>query len=1267
MGQFLIAAAKQVGSAAIQAGASALLNRVFSETVSAEPLSELGLQSSTEGTFIPIVYGRMRLTGQVVWTGPVQALAQRQESGGGKGRGPQVTEYQYQMSFAVALCEGPISGIGRIWANGEPLAHDYAVMRWHSGAEDQDIDPLIRAIEAEAPAYRGLAYVVFEDFPLDPFGLRIPNLSFEVITHEPVSDAPQLEELVKGVCLIPASGEFAYSTQAVAREIGPGEDRPENVHTARAATDLEAALDDLEGRLPNVKSVALVTAWFGTDLRCGQCEIKPGVDQREKATRPVQWSVAGQDRRHAYLISQTDAGRAYGGTPSDASVIEAIKALKARGYQVTLYPFILMDIPASNGLNDPYGRGAQPAYPWRGRITCDPAPGQPATADQTSQVTAQVQAFFGQATAAHFHVEPGEVQTAGLSDWGFARFILHHAALARAAGGVESLLIGSEMVGLTTLRDSRTGFPAITRLKALAAEARALLGAEVKLSYAADWSEYFGYAPDDGRGDRFFHLDPLWADPNIDYIGIDWYAPLSDWRDGQDHVDAGAGAIHELEYLKSNVLGGEGGDWFYATPEDRDAQIRTPIQDLSHGEDWIWRFKDLPGWWANPHHDRIEGVRQSDPTAWVPQSKPIRLVELGCPAVDKGSNQPNVFLDPKSAESQSPYFSNGARDDLIQRRFIEALLSFWAEQAGQNPVSELYGGPMLDLAHSHVWCWDGRPFPEFPARADIWSDGVNWQKGHWLNGRAGQSALGQVVQDIARRSDLKALDVSAIGGVLSGYVIERPKRARDIISELGGIFGFDLVDQANGPACIPLVAQSLNTHALPLDMLVDEGGWVHERQGVEPAPSDVQITVIADDGDYAPASVRALGLHPAYEGMVHVSAPLLADRNQARLWAQSALARAQIEGERLGFSLPPSAAALEPGDLVQIPELGQVCWRLDQCEGSSVREAGLGVAMERAEVFAGPEPQIDLEYVPPSRPIVNFLDLPVLPGETAPRHGLLAVGWARPWPNALTLYAGLDTQQAQPVAEIDAPGRLGVLQADLAAGPEGRWDHASSLNVRLLAGALSSVTETEVLSGSNLCAVETSQGWEVLSFVQARLLEDGSWRLSTLLRGLSGTPRTGAQAGARFVILDGSETVVPVRGDLRDFDMSIIAFPKGQSRSGRTALTQTVQYNALDLKPRAPVHLSLLPQEDGARLSWIRRTRIDGDQWGGLEVPLGEDREAYLVRGLDLSGQLRLSREVNSTWLDIGMGELGALVGGRVEVAQLSDQYGVGAIAHLNV
>jgi hypothetical protein len=52
-------------------------------------------------------------------------------------------------------------------------------------------------------------------------------------------------------------------------------------------------------------------------------------------------------------------------------------------------------------------------------------------------------------------------------------------------------------------------------------------------------------------------------------------------------------------------------------------------------------------------------ARGAVPTAWVPRSKPFWFTEYGCAAIDRGTNQPNVFLDPKSSESALPYFSRG--------------------------------------------------------------------------------------------------------------------------------------------------------------------------------------------------------------------------------------------------------------------------------------------------------------------------------------------------------------------------------------------------------------------------------------------------------------------------------------------------------------------------------------------------------------------------------------------------------------------------------
>ena len=125
--------------------------------------------------------------------------------------------------------------------------------------------------------------------------------------------------------------------------------------------------------------MSLVVAWFGDDLRCGHCTIRPKVEGGVTApSRAPSWSVAGlTGRGDAGVVSTHDGGPAYGGTPSDAAVRAAIADLKARGLGVTLYPIVLMDIPEGNPLG-------QPAYPWRGRISCEA--GSDGTAAAASEV-----------------------------------------------------------------------------------------------------------------------------------------------------------------------------------------------------------------------------------------------------------------------------------------------------------------------------------------------------------------------------------------------------------------------------------------------------------------------------------------------------------------------------------------------------------------------------------------------------------------------------------------------------------------------------------------------------------------------------------------------------------------------------------------------------------------------------------------------------------------------------------------------------------------
>ncbi len=192
------------------------------------------IQAASYGEPIPVVDGRMRVAGNVIWSPGIRESTTR--SGGGK-RSPATTTYHYSASFAVLLCAGPIDGIGRVWADGR-LVRDAAgqwvmpvTMRLHRGSEGQPPDPLIMAAEGDAPAFRGLAYVVFEDLALAEFGNRLPSLAFEIntaATARPLGAALAALAARAGVNL-PETGEFPAVTglyagvaAPLADVIGPG-------------------------------------------------------------------------------------------------------------------------------------------------------------------------------------------------------------------------------------------------------------------------------------------------------------------------------------------------------------------------------------------------------------------------------------------------------------------------------------------------------------------------------------------------------------------------------------------------------------------------------------------------------------------------------------------------------------------------------------------------------------------------------------------------------------------------------------------------------------------------------------------------------------------------------------------------------------------------------------------------------------------------------------------------------------------------------------
>ncbi|MEM1039814.1 MAG: glycoside hydrolase/phage tail family protein [Pseudomonadota bacterium] len=1274
-----------IGQAIGAAAGSAIDQQLFGpgdQTVSGPRLDTARVLSSREGNPVARVYGRHRVAGDVIWATQLEEVrSSESRSSGGKASGPKTTvnTYTYFANFAVGLCEGRIGGIGDIWVDGTLLDQTQHTLRLHTGRNDQLPDALIEAKQGEgnAPAYRGLAYLVFENFAVEDFGNRIPQIAVEII--RPLNG---VESTIRGVNLIPGASEFAYDPQPVIEQVDDGETRPLNIHQLQAESDLLASLDQLQASCPNLQQVTLVVSWFGDDLRAGHCTVAPRVETPLRNLQSGQpWSVAGLSRGQARLVSQKDGRPVYGGTPSDGGVLRAIAEIKRRGLRVGLNPFLLMDIPEENtlpGLND---ETSQPANPWRGRISAVYSdPGRPTSV--AVDVAANVSAFAGQTPVNAVTVSNNKVQHQGADDWCYRRMVLHFARLAEIAGGVDLFLLGSELRGLTGSGSATNGFPFVDALATLAADIRPLLGDGCTLTYGADWTEYFGLQT--GNGDLVYNLDPLWASANIDAVGIDAYFPMSDWREDADHQSNGR-AQHDGDHLYQSLASGEGFDWYYANAEDRANGLRTSISD-GLGKPWVYRVKDLRSWWENQHFDRADGVEAITASAWIPRSKPIVFTEYGAPAVDQGAGQPNVFFDANSSESRLPHRSHGGRDDQIQRSLLHAYarrfdVSHPMSSAADNPLSPLYDAPMVDMAQAQVWAWDARPYPAFPERSDVWSDASNWWRGHWLNGRIGGLALSDLIQQLCLEAGISDASTEHVYGTVDGFALGSNSSARQTLEAL-----LTLYDIAVLETDARLVFRSVGTDSIrtvgnndPVQR-ADEPLLQLERSQRSDIPSSLDVQHADQVRAYQTTKTSVRRINDLSDTKQVIDLPLAVHPSVVESVAEARLKSIWAQSQTATFHLPMRFADLAVGDVVSIDTQtsgtlqNDVLWRLDSIETSDALKIGASVfdPPKPTPVLAPDTAQSLLKDVSSGKPLPVFLDLPTLPQTQGTSGNWVAIA-STPWQGPYAVLASATQSDFTNRTLCETPATIGTLVSDLApARASGRWWRGASLRLKARRASFSSAEMEQVLSGTNALAVQTQSGtWEVVQFATANLVEHGVWALSDLLRGQAGTEAQatlGALAGARVVVLDTNIKPLSTAVAPRGLALNWLVGSNGKSVSKETYASNSFTPGYRSLVPLSPAHLASRFDADGTgsailQLRWIRRDRIDADDWLVSEIPMSEASERYAIT-LAANG-MTTSFETQAPFLALMVSELAelSLASGdvlTVSVSQIAQGVGPG-------
>lgn len=154
-------------------------------STSESKIGALRVQTSSYGYPISIVYGKTRVSVNMIWYGDFKAIPHTSsQSSGGKGGGgvtQENTTYTYQTAVAMGVCEGPIQDIGVVWASKEQTTLAKLGMTLFKGNYPQSPwGYLSTNYPDQAIAYQRLAYVATGAYNLGS-SAELPNHNFEVL------------------------------------------------------------------------------------------------------------------------------------------------------------------------------------------------------------------------------------------------------------------------------------------------------------------------------------------------------------------------------------------------------------------------------------------------------------------------------------------------------------------------------------------------------------------------------------------------------------------------------------------------------------------------------------------------------------------------------------------------------------------------------------------------------------------------------------------------------------------------------------------------------------------------------------------------------------------------------------------------------------------------------------------------------------------------------------------------------------------------------
>lgn len=493
------------------------------------------------------------------------------------------------------------------------------------------------------------------------------------------------------------------------------------------------------------------------------------------------------------------------------------------------------------------------------------------------------------------------------------------------------------------------------------------------------------------------------------------------------------------------------------------------------------------------------------------------------------------------------------------------------------------------------------------------------------------------------------LDVSQLTGNVRGYRIPGAQSIRSSIQPLQNAYFFDIFPSGYQIKCLPRGRAPVKTiSGDDLDArLFGQAPSVElpmsrEMDSQLPRKVIVRHLDAARDYDineqYSPERISSQSVN-----IREYDLPLVLTPDEASQVAEVLQYAPWKERVALQFNLPPTHLDLEPADVVILEtDKGTFTVRLDILEYLSTGVVSVKSA-RLEEVNAWTSSAVGGQGITPDGTIafggdsdLVLLDIPLIRDvDDEAGFAVAMAGQTSAWPGGVLMRSTDNEQTWDDLQSFSSPVTAGIARDPLTVHDSLVIDRDSTLTIDLFSEDmdLESITEAQLLQNRHWCAYGADGRWELIRFANQTLNADGSYTISTLIRGARGTERfTGThQVGDLFVFLDDDDLAF-VGADLQflrvERDYRGVTVGQDLDDVGSTQFA----YNGVNLKPLSPVHPAGTLNVNDWDLSWVRRSRLSTSWWTtGVERPLGEETESWEIDIMDGSTVVRtLTATTNS-------------------------------------